>query len=92
MSALPRPYLLPLIASLVLTACASTSETKLAVCDGRHRRPANPYGSVLPTVPLPGAPATSKSAEPKQPAAPNTAPGPLSRLDPKSTEVCGRPA
>ena len=31
------------------TAAASKSP-KLAKCDGKQRRPANPYGSILPTV------------------------------------------
>jgi len=31
---------------LALAACATASD-KPAVCDGRHRRPANPNGSVL---------------------------------------------
>ena len=33
----------------VRTAAASKSP-KLAKCDGKQRRPANPYGSILPTV------------------------------------------
>ena len=33
----------------VNTAIASKSP-KLAKCDGKQRRPANPYGSILPTV------------------------------------------
>lgn len=38
---------IPILCCLALAACASTSEGKLPVCDGKHRRPANPYGSVL---------------------------------------------
>lgn len=34
-------------AALALTACSSTGGKKLAVCDGKHVRPANPYGTVL---------------------------------------------
>ena len=45
---------------LLLIAPASpgvaAKSPKLARCDGQHRRPANPYGSILPTVdPLTGA-------------------------------------
>ncbi len=29
---------------------AAPKSPKLARCDGHHRRPANPYGSILPTV------------------------------------------
>ncbi|MDP1909358.1 MAG: hypothetical protein Q8K85_13740 [Hyphomicrobium sp.] len=29
---------------------AASKSPKLAKCDGKQRRPANPYGSILPTV------------------------------------------
>ena len=59
---------------------------KLARCDGHHRRSANPYGSILPTVdPLTGA-STPASQSPgrigidvfpeKPPAAPRAGPKP----------------
>ena len=32
------------------TSVAGTKSPKLAHCDGHHRRPANVYGSILPTV------------------------------------------
>jgi hypothetical protein len=32
------------------TISAAPKSTKLARCDGNHRRTANPYGSILPTV------------------------------------------
>jgi type IV secretion system protein VirB7 len=38
-------------ASLALAACSSTGGKKLAVCDGKHLRPANPYGTVLAPPP-----------------------------------------
>lgn len=31
-------------------ATAAPKSPKLAKCDGKHRRPANPYGSILPSV------------------------------------------
>jgi hypothetical protein len=42
-----------LIASLclILSACASTAVAPPSGCDGRHRRPANPNGSVLASPP-----------------------------------------
>ena len=60
-------WLLPWLA-LVLSACASQIPTP-PVCDGEHRRPANPYGSVLPggeapsslSKPIPGAMSALKS-------------------------------
>jgi len=43
-------------------ASAAPKSPKLAKCDGKQRRPANPYGSILPSVdPLSG---TSTPAEP----------------------------
>ena len=39
------------------TISAASKSPKLARCDGQHRRTANPYGSILPTVdPLTGTP------------------------------------
>ena len=40
---------LALIAPVKLATAASKSP-KLAKCDGKQRRPANPYGSILPSV------------------------------------------
>ena len=43
-------------------ATAAPKSPKLAKCDGKQRRPANPYGSILPSVdPLAG---TSTPADP----------------------------
>lgn len=36
-----------LIAVVLQTGCASLQTQRPPVCDGRHLRPANPYGSVL---------------------------------------------
>lgn len=62
-----RMRLLTLMAMFALAGCASTGGGKLAVCDGKHLRPANPYGSVLApttgqplTPPAPGAEAKPK--------------------------------
>jgi type IV secretion system protein VirB7 len=70
----------------VLTGCASAPDGKPAVCDGHHRRPANPYGSVLPTLADDGAgkPAASAGAQ-----IPPPAPGPMSAIDPQSVLPCG---
>ena len=62
---------------LVLAGCAH-HDPKPAICDGKHRRPANPYGSVLPS--LPGV----DVAKP-----PPAAPGPQSSIDPRSFASCG---
>lgn len=42
-----RIPVLTVAAALALTACSSTGGGKLSVCDGKHLRPANPYGTVL---------------------------------------------
>lgn len=45
-------------------ASAAPKSSKLAKCDGKQRRPANPYGSILPSIdPLSG---TSTPAGPAQ--------------------------
>lgn len=56
-----------ILAALALTAPADMATAvpkspKLAMCDGKHRRPANPYGSILPTVD----PASGTSTPPGQ--------------------------
>ena len=33
-----------------LAGCATPGDPKPPVCDGRHRRPANPHGSILSVV------------------------------------------
>jgi hypothetical protein len=38
------------LAMPVGTSAAASKSPKLAKCDGKKRRPANPYGSILPTV------------------------------------------
>lgn len=39
-----------LLIAPVTTTIAASKSPKLARCDGKHRRPANVYGSILPTV------------------------------------------
>lgn len=53
--------------TLLLVGCAS-SEVQLPRCDGKHKRPANPYGSVLPGAAQPG-PAISPARAPGTPLA-----------------------
>lgn len=49
-------------AALALAACSSTGGKKLAVCDGKHLRPANPYGTVLAPATEGGTPAPPAGA------------------------------
>ncbi len=75
-------YLPMAAAFLLLTGCA-TQDPKPAVCDGKHRRPANPYGSVLPNIP------NANAATPLATPSPRAAPGPRSSIDPQSFASCG---
>jgi hypothetical protein len=71
-----RIPVLAVAAALALTACASAGGKKLAVCDGKHLRPANPYGTVL-------APATEGGTPP---------PAGTSEAKPKTLSFLGSPA
>jgi hypothetical protein len=80
---------------LILLGCAGTRLPKLAKCTGPYRY-ANPYGSVLPSLPIPGQPSPAPGATPAPApmapanvpdgaaaAAPSTAPAPApSAADP----------
>ncbi len=41
------------LGALALGGCTGTHIKPPAVCDGKHRRPANLYGSILPSLPVP---------------------------------------
>ncbi|MDK2745712.1 MAG: hypothetical protein KYX67_00120 [Brevundimonas sp.] len=51
---------LTLVLASLLGACAAAPDPTLPVCDGRDRRPANPYGSIL--IPSPPVPADAERA------------------------------
>ncbi len=72
-----RIPVLTIAAALALAACSSTGGGKLPVCDGKHLRPANPYGTVL-------APATEGGAP--------TAPAGTGEAKPKTLSFIGSPA
>lgn len=55
-SALAIVALAALVPSMPITAA---KDDKLARCNGRQKRPANPYGTVLPTVPDRAVPAAA---------------------------------
>jgi hypothetical protein len=51
------------LAVQALSACATFRTADPPGCDGRHRRPANPYGSILsPAAPHTPAPAVDASS------------------------------
>ena len=58
---------LTMAAALVLAGCSSTGGGKLAVCDGKYLRPANPYGTVLAPAGEGGAPAAPSAANEAKP-------------------------
>ena len=72
--------------ALALSGCTGAHIRKPAVCDGRHRRPANLYGTILPTLPVPvpasqagqsmvaPGPGPAPGALPPPPAAPSVPP------------------
>lgn len=72
-----RPLVILLTFGLALAGCAATGRDKLAVCDGKHRRPANVHGSVL--TPTPEAP---------PPAAQAPKPNILSAIQPAAFASC----
>ena len=41
------------LGALALGGCAGSKIKPAAVCDGKHRRPANLYGTILPSLPVP---------------------------------------
>ena len=41
------------LGALALSGCTGTHIKPAPVCNGKHRRPANLYGSILPTLPVP---------------------------------------
>jgi len=47
-------------------ATAASKAPKLAKCDGKQRRPANPYGSILPSVDPVGGTSTPAGLAPSQ--------------------------
>jgi hypothetical protein len=64
--------------ALALSGCTGTHIKPPAVCDGKHRRPANLYGSILPSLPVP-LPASQQGAGQSMvaPPSPTLAPEPL---------------
>lgn len=65
MTVCAKTLALALASALALGGCASAKTAKVAVCDGKHRRPVNIHGSVLGDVP----PAVASAGEPVKPAA-----------------------
>lgn len=52
------------LGALALSGCMGSHLKKLPVCDGKHHRPANLYGTILPTLPVPVPPSGAGAAAP----------------------------
>lgn len=63
-----RSIALSLWLGVSLAACAHARSETPPVCDGRHLRPANPYGSVLAPAAEQRPPASPAAATPRSPA------------------------
>ena len=74
-----KRLILVALGAFALSGCTGTHIKSAAACDGKHRRPANLYGSILPTLPVP-LPASqggqSMVAPPSDTVSPGPAPGP----------------
>jgi hypothetical protein len=89
-----RKRIIGILAALALLApvnpgIAASKSPKLAKCDGKQRRPANPYGSILPSVDPLGETSTPAVQPPERKGVevfPGNAPG-----APKSAKPDGRP-
>lgn len=66
-----KPTTIVLIAFALLAGCAGTRMPKLTKCTGPFRY-ANPYGTVLPSLPISGQPASAPAAA-QPPATPSPA-------------------
>lgn len=82
------------LASITPSMPASAAkDEKLARCNGKNKRPANPYGTVLPTVPERSAAAalspTVPHGTPTPQATPDTAPPPATNLFPSGAYSTG---
>ena len=69
------------LGALALSGCAGTHIKPPAVCDGKHRRPANLYGSILPSLPVP-LPASQQGSGRSMLAPPSGAASPAPALAP----------
>lgn len=80
------------LGALALGGCAGSKIKPAAVCDGKHRRPANLYGTILPSLPVP-LPASQQGAgqsmvtPPSRSTDPAPAPLPAPAPDGSATEA-----
>jgi len=78
------------IGAVALGGCTGTHIKPVSVCDGKHRRPANLYGSILPSLPVP-LPASQQGAGQSMMAPPSREPAPAPLPAPPPTPGAGGP-
>lgn len=71
-----------------LSGCTGTRIKPVSVCDGKHRRPANLYGSILPSLPVP-LPASQQGPGHSMVAPPSGEPAPVPFPAPAPTPGAG---
>ena len=76
------------IGAVALGSCTGPHIKPVSVCDGKHRRPANLYGSILPSLPVP-LPASQQGAEQSMVAPPSREPAPVPLPSPAPTPGAG---
>jgi len=73
------------LGAVALSGCTGTHIKPPSVCDGKHRRPANLYGTILPSLPVP-LPASQQGVGRSMVAPPSSAttqaPAPIAPSDP----------
>ena len=73
------------LGAVALSGCTGTRIKPVFVCDGKHRRPANLYGTILPSLPVP-LPASQQGTGQSMVAPPSSAttpaPAPVAPSDP----------
>ena len=88
--------LVALAATMPTVPATAAKNDKLPRCTGKHLRPANPYGTVLPTIPdrgLTPTEATSTGGVPRGPPAPTgTTPAPMAAPPSPTTHLVPPPS
>ena len=74
-----------IVGSFGLNGCVGQKLAKLSVCDGKHLRPGNPYGSILPGAPIPPITAPAGPGSPTASIAPRPGAATISSVSPSVT-------
>ncbi|QDK36031.1 hypothetical protein [Sphingomonas sp. IC081] len=71
------------LGALALSGCTGSHIKPPAVCDGKHRRPANMYGTIMPNLPVPLPPSQTAG----WPATPASSPSSDTPIPPEAQEA-----